>query len=148
MRQDATQTDLNGILSDAQLAVIHGLCLGQTTTDVAGEAGVHRSTVHRWKTDPTFIAEMNRVRAEARAALHERLRRLQMKAADAIESALEEGDARIGLAVLRGTGILGNPLPSIGPTDPERVERALESQARSQEMLEKLSDDLTRALDR
>jgi len=132
-RQDAT--DANSGLSVKQDAAIPLLLAGETVSEVASALDVHRSTVHRWMALPEFVATLNSRRWEAREASEARLHQLQIAALDAIERAVENGDARIALAVLKGTGLLeGKPLP-IGPAEVKGVESQVRDRERQRELL-------------
>lgn len=122
MRQNTTR-DHDGELSDKQLLALDAILTGVTVTEAAAAVGVHRGTMHRWLADPSFVASLNRRRAENRAAAEARLTSLLSNAISAVEAALDRGDAKTALALLRGLGLLtGHPSP-IGPTDPGRVEQ-------------------------
>jgi hypothetical protein len=80
--------------------------------EVAAAVGVTARTIRNWLTDPAFqrygeqlrvdAAEARRVEREAReAAFHSRLDDQREMAQDVIEEALEEGDRRVALALVR-----------------------------------------------
>jgi hypothetical protein len=109
-------------LTGAQQIALEQLLGGATMTAAANAASVDRSTVWRWQQhDANFIAELNRRRSELRAAHEARLGSLVDRALTAVEKALESGDARIALRVLRGVGLLDGASPEIGPSDPDQV---------------------------
>ncbi|MDH3462516.1 MAG: hypothetical protein OEM32_02690 [Acidimicrobiia bacterium] len=84
------------------------------------------------------MAEHNRQKAEIREAVNRRLNSLQVKAIEAVESAIEKGDARIALAVLKGTGSLnGDKLP-VGSTDPDRIIKNQLASENEQKLLDSL----------
>jgi len=57
-------------LSKSQISVLEALLTGSTVTHAASEAGVARTTVHRWlRNDWVFKAELNRERREIRDAI-------------------------------------------------------------------------------
>lgn len=128
-----------GELSPAQEIALEQLVAGETVTAAAQAAGVDRTTVHRWKREPTFEAAYNRLRAELRDATEARLLRLAEKAARTLEAALDAGDARIGLGVLKGMGLLPEKRPAFGPETPEALEQERE---RSRAIAELLPDPL------
>ena len=117
MPQNATESELSTVQEKALAALL----AGHTATEAASIAGVHRSTVHRWLKEPEFLAECNRRKAEIRDAVTDRLNALQLTAIEAVESAIGNGDARIALAVLKGTGVLDGNTLSVGPTEPDRI---------------------------
>ena len=132
-RQEAT--DANSGLSLKQETAIPLLLAGKTVSEVSSALDVHRSTVHRWMGLPVFVATLNSRKWEAREASEARLHRLQIAALDTIETAVENGDARIALAVLRGTGLLdGKPL-RIGPAEVKGVESQVKDRERQRELL-------------
>ena len=111
---------------------------GNTTTDAAAEAGVHRSTLHRWQNEPEFKAAANTRRSEFRHAAEARLERLQTMALDAVEKALATGNSHVALAILRGLGFLPGSSRTIGSTDPERLQRQRESHEKERQLLDDL----------
>ena len=127
MPQDATEEG-DGNLSAKQLKTLDALLSGRTVTEAAHGGRVHRATVHRWLRDPTFLAELNSRREELRDAADARLEQLQSTALAAVEAAVDAGDARIALSVLRGMGSLSGKRAAIGPTDPDRVAKDRERQ--------------------
>ena len=65
MTTTASYRPLHQLTASQQLAVT-ALAAGATHGEAAEEAGVHRVTVTRWaRHHPAFIAELNRLRAEA-----------------------------------------------------------------------------------
>ncbi len=51
-------------LTPGQQNALTGLITGETATEAATTARVHRSTIHRWLKDPDFQAEFNRLRTD------------------------------------------------------------------------------------
>ncbi len=94
---------------------------GETVTAAAKTAGVNRTTVHRWRNDPDFLAALNSYRSELRDTQHDRLARLASNAIDVAEQALEDSDIRTALAVLRGIGLLAGQAPPTGPTNADQI---------------------------
>ncbi|MGD0541573.1 MAG: hypothetical protein ABSB33_08650 [Tepidisphaeraceae bacterium] len=90
--------------------------------------------------DPVFQAAYNEWHDQLRESSRSRLLLLTEKATDAVEKALEAGDARTGLQLLKGMGLLRDLPP--GPTDPAAVKRMSELEKRRQkselERLERL----------
>lgn len=92
-------------LSQKQLTAIDMILTGLNDREVAESIGVGRNTVNKWKNhDEDFQAELNERRRELNEATQNRIRSLTRKALDAIEYALERGDARIALEVLKMAG--------------------------------------------
>jgi hypothetical protein len=110
-------------LSEEQEIALPLLLAGEPDRVIAAAAGVHRGTLHRWRTaDPLFMAEVNRERLAARDAARERLRGLLSVAVDALEAELRDPSVRSGrlaLATLAQLGVSGDGLDrAIGSTDP------------------------------
>jgi len=94
------------VLSIEQLNAIDLLVLGKTDRDVAEAVGVHRCTVTSWRLDNFhFQAELNRRRKEVWGAAVDRFRSLLLKALDIVEQALEQGDAKAALEILKMAGL-------------------------------------------
>jgi hypothetical protein len=127
MQQNATP------LSASQETAMQALLSGEQITAAAKTAKVNRSTLHRWLKEPEFLAVLNACRSELREAQQHRLARLASSAIEVIEQALEEGDARTALAVLRGIGLLDGQAPHTGPTNADRIRY---DQANEQKSLE------------
>src|SRR3954468_12715879 len=76
---------------------------GKGLKEAAQEAGVHRSTLHRWfKEDPKFVAAWNAWRAHARRAAASRLLGIADRAVQVVGEAIEAGDAKMALQVVKG----------------------------------------------
>ncbi len=111
-----------GELTAAQRRAIQRLASGQSATDAAAAAGVHRQTVHRWlRDDPAFRAAFHAWQAAAADHARARLLALADAAVTTVAAAVAAGDTRTALAVLKGQGLLAPPTP--GPTDPDHVAR-------------------------
>lgn len=136
MQQNETRPEL----SSTQQVVMRALLAGETMTDAATSADVHRSTVHRWVNDPVFLAELNSLRSELAIATIGRLRQLQLQAVATVESALVAGDVKTALTVLQGGGYLDGQRQVVGSTDPEQIAKSREAQARNKALLDKLLD--------
>jgi hypothetical protein len=126
-------------LNPKQLKARDALITGRTITEAASDAGVHRSTVHRMLDDAEFVASLNARRSELRPAADSRLDHLQAKALDALEAALDDGNARIALALLKGVGLLDGEKPYIGSTTAEGAAMSLIADRKSRERHELLS---------
>ncbi len=100
---------------------MQAILTGETVTAAAKTAKVNRTTVHRWLNDPDFLAALNSYRSELRDTQHHRLARLASYAIDVAEQALEDGDIRTALAVLRGIGLLAGQAPPTGPTNADQI---------------------------
>ncbi len=95
-------------LTGLQLQAIELLLRGETVTAVAATIGVSRETVHRWlKDDLVFVAAINAGKAELQQAATARLIGVWAKAADNVAQAVERGNLKASLIVLRGFGGIG-----------------------------------------
>ena len=89
---------------------------GGTISEAADEAGVHRSTVHRWhRDDPTFRAAYNRLRRDQQERFRQRLMEVAEHAVRAVERAIEAGDIDRSFRLLEGLGILNGRSLDPGP---------------------------------
>ena len=109
-------------LSVEQLNAIDILVQGRTDQETAETIGVARETVTRWRNDnPHFAAQLNRQRRLIWSNSHDRLRALVSKAVDTLDVALQNGDARAAVEVLKAVGLYGQLSPPSGPEDAELV---------------------------
>lgn len=112
-------------LQPKQWQVIECLVGGQTVAAAAESAGVNRTTVWRWqRTDFAFQAAYNRCRREAVAEINAQILSLAPRALKAVQQALETGDARVAILVLRGLGLLNGERPTIPSDDVKELKRA------------------------
>ena len=106
-------------LSPEQLNAIDLLTTGKTDADVAAVVGVHRVTVTRWRTSPSFTAALNRRREELFASATDQLRSILPKALGVVAEALEGDDAerrlQTAFALLKRVNLSAGGF--IGPTD-------------------------------
>ena len=111
---------------------------GNSITRAAEIAQVDRSTVHRWlRRDCKFQAVLNRERREFIDAVEARLLRIARNASEAVSQAIEGGDTRTALIVLKSLGLLvknaivtGNENPDILREESEISENEATSQYR------------------
>jgi Helix-turn-helix of insertion element transposase len=109
------------------------LITDQTDGEVAAAIGVNRGTVWEWRHEhPVFQAELNRRRQELFAAPQQRLRALAAKAVENVAAAVEAGDLRTSLEVIKGLGLYGAGAFT-GATDPETLLQAQAEAALAQE---------------
>jgi ACT domain-containing protein len=81
-RQKSTQSTLN----TDQFEVIRALVGGATVTSATKAAGVDRSTFYLWmKSDPEFVAELNRAQKERETVMRAQLHSLVDAAVEALE---------------------------------------------------------------
>jgi len=93
-------------LTIEQLNAVELLVMGKTDKEVAEAVGVNRVTVTKWRLyDPYFQAELNRRRKEIWGVVVDRFRSLLLKALNTVEKAIEEGDARTAIEILRMAGL-------------------------------------------
>ena len=107
---------------------IDRLALGQTDLTVAGETGVNRVTITRWRLyDPLFQAALNRRRAELWRGSVDGARGLLPTALDTLFDQLTASDhrGRLALDLLRLAGVFttsgGLAQALVGPQDPDAV---------------------------
>lgn len=104
--QPPTAQKVFELLSVAQHAALQALSSGQTIQDAAGCAGVARNTITRWlRRDPIFRAAFNAWRQEIVESTRARILKMASDAASTVAKAIENGDARIALAVLKDLGL-------------------------------------------
>lgn len=94
---------LSAALSSSQRTVINELVQPNGNVPRAAEkAGVHRGTVNRWMlSDADFIAALNARLLEIETANSAKLAALIPKALQAIEDAIDNGDARLAMQLLK-----------------------------------------------
>lgn len=118
-------------LPPQQAQALAALLGGATITSAAEAAGVDRTTLHRWlREDFSFQAAYNGLRCDLRREIEARLDNVANAALGTVSAAVDAGDVRAALAVLRGTGVFAGSCPSIGPDDPAEVEEETELAAR------------------
>ena len=93
-------------LTVTQRAVLAELLSGATVTDAAKSARINRTTVYKWLKKPAFKSALNDSRNVIRQSLHARLMQTAAQAVETVEKAIEDGDAKSALAVLKGLGLL------------------------------------------
>jgi transposase-like protein len=112
-------------LTPQQELAINLLAIGKTITEAANEIGVTRQTVSEWRNrNPVFEAALNERREELWSAISDRLRALLPKSLSVLEQAVERGDLRAAIAILRAAGLHGLPAPQ-GPVTVEEAETEL-----------------------
>jgi hypothetical protein len=119
---ESSHQDAVSRLSIEQQNAIDLLIQDKPDHEVAAAVGVVRETVTRWRHEnPYFVAELNRQRKALWGAAHERLRGLVHKAVDIVEKALEDGDLKAAVEVLKAVKLYGTVAPPSGLEDPELV---------------------------
>jgi hypothetical protein len=121
-------------LSTAQCRALKNLMAGQSMTQAAIGAGVCRATLYKWLNDDAhFRAAHNAWKRDTLAAAHSSVLALTEPAIRAVASALDAGDAKTGVMVLKSLGVL-SPQPTGAITAAEvRKERQLEKKVREKE---------------
>jgi transposase-like protein len=129
-------------LSPAQETALTLYLAGQSDRDVAQAVGVTRQTCWEWRRQhPVFMAELERRRAEVWRQPQERLRSLLSKAVDNLGQAVESGDLKASIELLKAVGLYGNgTMNAIGEQDPLKV---IEAQAAVLIKAEGISEDPT-----
>jgi hypothetical protein len=129
-------------LDPKQVTALECLLRGSTATEAAQAANVNQRTLWRWqRSNPEFQAALNRGRREAWEAAELRLQRLAESAIRVVEQALDQGDVRAALAILRGLRLLGGAPIAIGPDEADGIARQArinESERRQAELLAEL----------
>jgi len=107
-------------LSAHQLAALHAITSGKNVSEAAQTAGIARRTIYNWlASDPHFRAAYNAWKKELMEFGRGRLVKMTETAIDAVRIALEKGDARLAITLLKNIGLLAPETP--GQTDPELV---------------------------
>jgi Helix-turn-helix domain len=111
-----------GSLDGEQQVALELLLMGKSIAETARSTGISRSTVYQWlRKDPVFQAAYNEWHEEMRESSRSRLLMLTDKATEAVEKALESGDAKTAMQLLKAMGMLKDR--PAGPTDAEEVTR-------------------------
>jgi hypothetical protein len=112
-------------LSVEQENAIDVLLTGKTDRETAEAVGVSRWTVQQWRTQhPLFMVALEQKRAEVWRGVQEKLRSLMRKAVENLAAAVEEGDLKASLDLLKAVGMYGNgTMNAIGEQDPEKLIR-------------------------
>ena len=129
-------TECNNVeetLSPVQIQAIAHLLSGESISSTAESLEVNRVTIHRWlRDDFAFQATLNRGKRDLSDAIDARLQQMASRALETIQEALEDGDRRVALSVLKGCGYLDGKRTDIGPGSEDVLE--LEA-AESEELL-------------
>ena len=96
------------------------LATGQSVEEISNLLGIHRSTLWRWRQDPQFIAEWNKLIYETKEVQERALLDMQAKAigalGDCLNSRNEMVKLRASLTILdRVQGL------RVGATDPREI---------------------------
>jgi len=108
-------------LSPRQMAALKAFHSGSTLADAAKAAGVTRQTLHRWRTQYHWFAEAMEVWEEGQMIIaRSRLVDMADNAIDALTHAIEDGDARAAIMVLKSLRILRTYGPLKAPMEEPR----------------------------
>ena len=131
MQQNTTTQGKSSELTIPQTKALGALLAGGTVTRAAERAAVDRTTVHRWlREDWDFQAALNRGRSELQSAVEARLLLVAEQAAETVAHAVQGGDLRAAIAVLKGLGLLAGYPPEIGDDDPDRLREEADLRAK------------------
>jgi transposase-like protein len=114
----------NSTLSPVQVQVVAALAGGQSITDAARAAGVHRSTIHNWlKTDRQFQTEFDTIRQETAELLRDQLANLELSALAALKDLIDDPATPASVRLKAALAVLQRPqFPNQTWSLPERVE--------------------------
>ena len=133
-------------LTPEQLNAVDLLATGQTDAAVAEAVGVHRASISRWRSSPSFTAALNRRRADLFASATDHLRDIVPKALAVIAAALDGDDEERKLSaafeLLKRVDLSAGGC--IGPTDSRDV---VEAEVRRRIALAGGTDDLLAAME-
>jgi hypothetical protein len=133
-----------GRLGPEQRKALELLAQGRSVSEAAEKTGVARQTVHRWlKNDPAFAALYNQWHAEMKESCRSQLLMLGSKATAALAKALEAGDAKTALQLLKGIGLL-TPTPE-KPTEEEEVRKDAELERKRRQNVRQVAEIRMRA---
>lgn len=114
MRHKATPGDRSAhsspILSAKQRCAVEALLATGEVTSAAQTAGVSRATLHRWLTEPRFVAEVRSAEAQALDDLSRMLVRLGGTAAGTLEQAMTDPATPPATRVRAADAVLGRLL--------------------------------------
>jgi predicted DNA-binding protein YlxM (UPF0122 family) len=94
-------------LSGEQRTALEMLVGGKSLAETARTAGVARSTIYEWlKKDAGFRAAYNQWHEMMKESCRSRLKMMLDKATSAVEKALDAGDSKAAIALLKGMGMI------------------------------------------
>ncbi len=95
-------TDSEEPLSDRQLLALPFIAAASPSiTQGAKAAGIARSTLIRWRRDPHFRAELERMRSEAASLAYTELQGLVLKSVNSLAELLEHQNPSVRLSAIR-----------------------------------------------
>ena len=128
--RNPTDSDTISTLSPAQAQVVIALAQGQSVTEAATQAAVHRDTIYSWlKTQPAFKTAVESARAEYLAVLSDGMRDLAARALQTLKELLDDPKTPPSVRLRTALAILQRPhFPEQGWRLPERIESSREQQ--------------------
>ena len=118
-----------------KLQALSLLAAGSPIDKVANTLGVHRATLWRWKKDPKFVAEWNKMLAEMKERQTLALVKLQEEALNALYSCLNSKNDRVRLRAALSVMERVENL-KVGCTDSEVIQQDREQNRMLQKMWE------------
>ena len=98
------------------------LCSGMTDAEVGAAVGVVRETVWGWRNEtPAFIAELEKARQQFISGAVDKLRSALPKAVQNVVDAINTGDLKASLALLKCVGLEGSDCFKPGETDASTI---------------------------
>ena len=120
-------------IATKKLQALSLLAAGSPIEKVANTLGVHRATLWRWKKDPKFVAEWNKMLAEMKERQTLALVKFQEEVLNALYSCLNSKNdvvrLRAALSMMERVDDL-----KVGCTDPEVIQQEKEQNKRLQLM--------------
>jgi hypothetical protein len=122
MGYEAAITSEHYLDSTTQKSAIDLLSMGMSDIDVAQVVGKSRETIWSWRNEvPLFMAELEKARQQYISGAVDKLRSTLPKAVEAVVAAVEGGNLKASLELLRIVGVSGNRAFQPGETDPEQM---------------------------
>jgi len=101
-------------LSKEQVIVLRAIANGRSISAAAREAGVNRSTVHRWHHEPQFQHWLRAWQSQTKESGRNIMLTLIERSARIVERALDKDDLRVALTLLTKLGVLADKeLPAL-----------------------------------
>jgi len=105
-------------LSKEQVIVLRAIANGRSISAAAREAGVNRSTVHRWHHEPQFQHWLRAWQSQTKESGRNIMLTLIERSARIVERALDKDDLRTALTLLTKLGVLADKeLPALSTVE-------------------------------
>lgn len=88
-------------MSPKQIQALSLLLEGKSDSKVAEIISVDRNTIARWKKEPLFLEQYQTAHQEYMNVVQQRLKNLTTKAVNVCEEALDRGDTKVALELIR-----------------------------------------------